>query len=124
MGRFLLIQIMLACLLVATANKSVAGWITVIGEGTNATFAVENVAYLRKGNIRQFWAISNNPNKDMKSGVAFYETDCMKNTWRVLYMRLHREINGIGDILGEFNAPFDTPVNDAEKKVIRFVCSL
>ena len=112
------------CFLTLTANAASAAWITVIGAGTNATFSVENVAYMRKGNVRQFWAISNNPDKDIKSGVALYETDCVKNTWRVLYMRLHREMNGHGVVIGESDLPFDTPVGDAEKKVISFICAL
>ena len=125
MNRFLIAQIAFACTLSLMTEKSVAGWITIIGQGTDSTFSVENVAYLRKGNLRQFWAVSNTPEKqDTKSGVLLYEADCVKTTLRVLYLRMHREQSGNGAIAGESNIPFDTPVRDAEKKVISFICAL
>jgi hypothetical protein len=107
------------------ARESLADWVVVIGEGTNATFSVEDKAFIRKGNLRQFWAISSGtatPNS--KSAVVLHETDCSKSTFRVLYIRLHKDTNGKGAVVGESDFQFDATISDAERKVISFVCSL
>lgn len=102
-----------------------ADWVVIIGEGTNHTYSVENKAIQRKGNIRQFWSISNTLIKglDAKSAVVLNEADCQQQTMRALYMRLHQASNGNGSITGESNIPFDAKVGEAEKKVLSFVCS-
>ena len=110
------------------SGYSNAAWVTLYGANTNWSYMVEDQAIKKIGAKVSFWYIVNfvpKPGDESagKSGVVNYEGDCEKRTLSVVYMRMHKDSMGKGEVTLVNDMPFQANVGKAEQQLLDYVCS-